>query len=115
MEESQYFIQIRTPTDVRKGILSSSKQIIQVLQRYERIKILRVKKLEKIAMLKMLNKEIRLLIVKLKKAFPVAEYRVKIGQEEKRVRKGSKSVMGGDLYSLESELKMIEQKIGKLG
>jgi hypothetical protein len=82
MEENQYFVHIRDPVDIRRTILGSSKQIIQVLQRYERIKALRVKKLEKIALLRNLNKEINLLVAKLKKGLPVAEMRVKLKEEK---------------------------------
>ncbi|MBW2971425.1 hypothetical protein KY359_00165 [Candidatus Woesearchaeota archaeon] len=115
MTEEQFFVQIRDPVDVRRSILGSSKQIIQVLQRYERIKILRVKKLEKIAKLRALNKEINLLVAKLKKEFPEAEMRVRIGKEEKATpRKKGIETRGSELAKLESELRMIEDKIGRL-
>jgi hypothetical protein len=114
MEESQYFVQIKDPLDIRKGILSSSRQIIQILQRYERIKALRVKKLEKISHLRSKNKEINLLVVKLKKAFPAAEMRVRVGKEQQSMKKGKKAYSGDDLAKLEEELRMVEAKIGKL-
>ncbi|MBN1544725.1 hypothetical protein JW898_04655 [Candidatus Woesearchaeota archaeon] len=114
MEDNQYFVQIRDPADVRRSILGSSKQIIQILQRYERIKSLRVKKLEKISQLRGLNKEINLLVAKLKKEFPAAEMRVRIGKEEKVTRKGKAELKGNELAKLESELRMIEDKIGRL-
>ncbi|MBW2964100.1 hypothetical protein KY363_01450 [Candidatus Woesearchaeota archaeon] len=116
MEESQYFVQLRDPIDIRRSILGSSKQIIHILQRYERIKELRVRKLEKIEELKKINKEINLSIAKLKKALPAADYRVKIGKEEKRMKTtGRKAISGDELRGLESELRMIEEKIGRLG
>jgi hypothetical protein len=116
MGDDQYFVQIRDPVDVRRSILGSSKQIIHVLQRYERIKALRVKKLEKISLLRALNKEINLLMAKLKKEFPVAEMRVRLGKEEKKATKGKPVVTrGDDLRKLESDLRMIEEKIGSLG
>lgn len=116
MENDQYFVQLRDPLDIRRSILGSSKQIIHVLQRYERIKELRIKKLETIEDLKRINKEINLSIAKLKKALPAADYRVKIGKEEKRMKSaGRKAFSGDELRGLESELRMIEEKIGKLG
>jgi len=117
MEESQYFVEIKEPVDIRRNILSSSKQIIQILQRYERIKILRVKKIEKMAVLRALNKEINLLVAKLKKSFPIAEMRVKLGKEEKKPKKREEKeeFAGDDLRKLELELRMIENKIDRLG
>jgi hypothetical protein len=114
MEEQQYFVQIRDPADVRRGILGSSKQIIQILQRYERIRSLRVKKLEKIAKLRALNKEINLLVAKMKKTMPAADFRVKIGKDDKMGKKTKDSAKLDDLNSLESELRMIEEKIARM-
>ncbi|MBI5880950.1 hypothetical protein HZB90_02365 [archaeon] len=117
MEESQYFVQIRDAVDIRRGILGSSRQIIQILQRYERIKALRVRKLERIALLRALNKEINLLVAKMKKELPTAEMRIRLGKEDKRVKRGreEREETGGDeLRKLESELRMIEDKIGRL-
>ena len=114
MAEDPYFVQIRDPVDIRRSILGSSKQIIHILQRYERIKELRVKKLEKITKLKALNKEINLIFAKLKKEFPKAEFRVKLGKEETKVKTGGAKIAGDELLKLESELKMIEQKLGML-
>jgi hypothetical protein len=115
MAENDYFVQIRDPVDIRRSILGSSKQIIQILQRYERIKALRVKKLEKISQLRMLNKEVNLMVAKLKKEFPAAKLRINIGKEEKKVRKSRGSIRGDDLGTLEADLRMIEDKIGRLG
>ena len=107
--ENQYFVQIRDPIDVRKGLLENSKQIIQVLQRYERIKHLRVKKLEKITQLKDIHRAINLLVVKLKKQFPQVDFRVPIQVDERK-----KNIPSDELRKLEAELKMIEDKIGML-
>lgn len=106
--DSQYFAQIKDPVEVRRTILSSSRQLIGVLQRYERIKSLRVQKLEKISKLRALNKEINLGIAKLKKVFPAVEMRVKVGQEAPA--RGGRN----ELKKLEEELKMIEDKISLL-
>jgi len=114
MEDQQYFVQIRDPADVRRGILGSSRQIIQILQRYERIKALRVKKLEKIAKLRALNKEINLLVAKLKKTMPAADFRVRLGKEERGSKKMKEAPKGDDLNKLEAELRMIEDKIARM-
>ena len=112
MEDSQYFVQIKDPTDMRRSILGSSRQIIEILQRYEKIKALRIKKLEAISRLREQNKEINLIIAKMKKSFPKSGLRVKIKEQTIPNRKGETS--GDDLLKLESELKMIEEKLSGL-
>jgi hypothetical protein len=117
MEDSQYFVHIKSPVDVRRGILGSSRQIIQILQRYERIKSLRVRKIERMALLRALNKEINLLVAKLKRELPAAEMRLRLGKEEKKTKRGreeKEEYAGDELRKLESELRMIEDKIGRL-
>lgn len=108
-----YFVQIKDPVDMRRSILGSSKQIIHILQRYERIKDLRVQKLEKISKLRSQNKEINLLIAKLKKEFPAAKLRVNL-REEGDDRRKRPEIRGDELAKLESDLRMIEDKIGRL-
>lgn len=112
--EEQFFVRIRDPLDMRRNILGSSKQIIQILQRYERIKELRVNKLEKISQLKSLNKEMNLMIAKLKKEFPEAGFRISLGQEDQKPDVNKSRISGDELYQLEAELKQIESKLGNL-
>ncbi len=108
-----YFVHIKDPVDMRRSILGSSKQIIHILQRYERIKDLRVQKIEKISKLRAQNKEINLLIANLKKEFPAAKLRVNI-RDDTPNRKDKKEFRGDELAKLESDLRMIENKIGRL-
>jgi len=105
-----YFVQIKDPADIRRSILGSSKQIIHILQRYERMKDLRVQKLEKISKLRAQNKEINLLVAKLQKEFPAAKLRVPLSSDSGS-RRGYK---GDDLAQLEADLRKIENKIGNL-
>jgi hypothetical protein len=114
MEESQYFVEIKDPADMRRSMLGSSRQIIQILQRYERIKELRVMKLEKLAQLRTLNKEIGLIVAKLKKAFPKADFRVKVEKGGVSVSRVMGAHPGDDLGKLESELRMVEDKLSGL-
>ena len=97
--------------EIRRTILGSSKQIIKVLQRYEAIKDLRVRKLEKISKLRGVNKEINLLVAKLRKEMPKAEMRIPSGPKSARKSR----IKGDELAALESELKKIEEKIGMIG
>ena len=68
-------------------------------------------KIEKVAEVKKTNKEIRLLINKLKKELPATGMRM--SPKDPNTRKGRKRT-GNDLKELEQELRMIEGKIGKL-
>lgn len=108
-----FFVHIRDPTDVRRKLLGSSKQLIQILQRYERVKELRIHKLEKISQLRKLNKEINLLFAKLKKEMPKADVRIKTEPRKPSRNEGSK-LSGNELAELEAELKKIENKIGMM-
>jgi hypothetical protein len=111
MEQTEYFAQIRDAPEVRKALLSTSRDIIQILQRVERMKQLRTKKLEKIGAVRNTNKEIRLLVGRLKKAFPAAGMRVPTNPERKPE---GRKIRGGELKELEEELKKIEGKIAQL-
>ena len=111
MEQNDYFAQIRDAPEVRKNLLNTSRQIIQILQRVERVKQLRVKKLEKIADVRNTNKEIRLLMNKLKKSFPATGMRIPAKVENKT---SGRKIRGGELKELEEELKNIEGKIAQL-
>ncbi|MFH1063983.1 MAG: hypothetical protein V1729_02805 [Candidatus Woesearchaeota archaeon] len=111
MEDSQYFVQIKDPLDMRRDILGSSRQMIQILQRYERIKQLRIKKVEKIHDLKATTKEIHLLVTKMKAVLPAYKVRLDLEKENKPKRRG---MTGDELKNLEAELRMIEEKIGNL-
>ncbi len=107
----QYFVNIKDPQDVRRGLLSNSRRIIQILQRYERIKELRIKKVELLSKMRGINKEINLLVTKLKKEMPKAEIRVK-NKPRDTERAPRRSI--NELEKLESELKEIEEKIGMI-
>jgi hypothetical protein len=69
-----------------------------------------VKKIEKIAEVRNLNKEIRLLINKLKKAMP--ETGIRIPLKDTKSEKPKMKKTGNELRQLEDELRMIEHKIG---
>ncbi len=114
MEDGQYFVQIKDPLEIRRTLLGNSRQTIQILQRYERIKDLRVKKLEKISKLRGTNREVNLLVAKMKKAFPAADLRIRLDKETKPSKERKSEVKGDELAKLEHELRRIEEKIGKI-
>ena len=83
-------------------------EIIDGRQRYETLKEIRVKKVEAVSRLRKTNKELNLLMAKMRKAMPKADMRI----PEKRV---DTKFEGDDLAKLESELKKIQQKISMIG
>jgi len=121
-EEDIFFIHIREPVEIRKNILESSKQTVQLLQRYEMIRDLRVQKVEQVNRLKRNFKELVVLVNKLKTEMPKVNVRVKIKQEEMQSTQKSQTlrkarpVAGNrtELQKLEEELRSIESKLTRL-
>lgn len=117
--EEEYFVQVNEATDVRRNILHTSKQLIALLKRFEKLKRIRIQKIEQITKLRLLNKELKLLTTKLKKEFPEAKVRIHLGKEKKvKVQKQYRPVddEGKDeLMHLETQLQEIEAKISRLG
>ena len=114
--EEDFFVQIREATDVRKAILHTSKQIIDVLKRYEKLKKLRIEKVEQIMKLRLLNKEIKLLSTKLKKEFPETKIRVRQGKEKRvRIKTSINSADNDEFAELENQLHAVEAKLNRLG
>lgn len=117
MNEDNYFVQVQSEIDVRRTLLESSKQTINLLQRYERFKLLRTRKAEATSKLKHQTKELQLLFAKLKQSLPKTGMRVKLKQEAEAAEQ-SMSNLGkrpaarqNELLKLEAELRDIESKI----
>lgn len=122
-EEQNFFVQIQDVPSIRRPLLENIKQIIKLLQRFEKFKELRAAKVEEIMKLKRVSKEISGLFVKLKKELPESGLRLRA-----RKAKGKEKIKGkakeevktkpvtpmSELDKLESELKAIESKIGRV-
>lgn len=67
----QLFVGIRDPTDIRKGMLESSKSMIECLKRYEKLRLVRQDKEKEVHRLKSILNEIDSLLVKLKNSLPL--------------------------------------------
>jgi hypothetical protein len=116
-EESVFYVAIEDPIDFRKELLSSSKVIIQLLQRNEHLKELRTEKIQKLFEFSQLMSEITMLIGKLKKAIPETKLRNVPQQkiiEQKRILPEAKPIENNDLRQLQLELHAIEEKLGML-
>jgi hypothetical protein len=142
-EKDVFYVGIKSPVEIRRGILESSKGVIEALQRYERLKVIRNEKGESIDKLKALIKEIIRDVNKLKSDLPKAKIRIKSREEaplieteeeevkpkkvkvkKKAAKKAKKEVKPkvteekpkplGELEKLESELSSIEKKLSRI-
>lgn len=135
-----FYVGIKDPIEIRRSILESSKEIVQLLQDFEKFKELREQKAQLKEMLKKDIHSMSGLIKKLRVVLPKTELRVRLEQEhiipgEEPVEKKSKGKKGKaekekagkapkkfveprkavtELDKLEEELKKIESKLGSL-
>ncbi|MBI2208325.1 hypothetical protein HYU50_02415 [Candidatus Woesearchaeota archaeon] len=125
--EDILFVGIREPGEVRRNILESLKDIVEVLQRFEKFKHARKEKLYSIGKLSNDLKGINKILSDLKAAIPETKLReIKIKavlkeekkekQKKRRHGKRSKDAEGEkrpstEIERLESELGAIEEKL----
>ena len=57
-EKDQFYIGVKSPVEIRRQVLESSRSVLQTLQQYEKFKELRMQKLEEIAALKNILREL---------------------------------------------------------
>jgi len=129
-EDEVFFVGIRDPVEVRKTLLENTRDVVQILQRFERFKQVREEKAQEVLILKNDIKELNRLVNKLKSSLPKTKIRIKLQQEEaaakkqkpveekKKVEKKQevpvKKKELSDLEKLERELGDIEGRLSKL-
>ncbi|MBT7903372.1 hypothetical protein HN587_05910 [Candidatus Woesearchaeota archaeon] len=111
MAEGEFFVQIPDGTEVRRILLEDSKQIIQILQRYEQFKAHRIHKQELISKLRDINQSIQVLLQKLEEEMPKTNMRVKLTKRKKEPIRSQKTK---ELQQLEQSLADIERKISSV-
>ena len=127
-----FFVEIRDSNEVRKNILESLKEILEVLHRFEKFKQLRHEKLEQIHKLRILVKSTAKLTVDLRNKLPQTSLKgtvAKVPQaNEKKIqpKKTKKAKIAktaeekapkkekSEVEKLESELSAIESKLKDL-
>ena len=122
-EKELFFVGVKNPIELRRTMLESSKEIIEDLQKYERLKTLRAEKAKQIEALRTIIKEINRLVVKLRAELPTTSLRIeeiktpqklknpkKDIKEKKEIKAEPKKELT-ELEKLESELDAIEQKL----
>lgn len=104
MEEKEFFVGIYDPTDVRRSVLESSKEIIDSIQSNKKLKQIREDKLLLYGEMQNIMHDLDLLISKLNNKLPETHLR--------------KTVIKNDVHpkiqKLEKELRSIETDFNKL-
>src|SRR5574341_2379281 len=118
MEEELFFVGIRDPVELRKELLTSSKNLIDSLKRYEAYKDFKEAKLTHIIQLKRVFDELLVLNRKLRGHLPRIPVKVPpvAREEERRPAKVGKpmKMAKNKVDILEEELSKIEERLGSL-
>lgn len=124
MEEELFFVGIRDPIELRKELLTSSKNLIDSLRRYEAFKDIKEEKLQNVLELKHVFDELLVLNRKLRNHLPRMPLKVPPALKElQQMREGPKpmkiagkpSKIGKNKIDvLEEELAKIEERLGSL-
>jgi hypothetical protein len=111
-EEEPLYVGVPDPFDLRKGLLTSSKDIITSLKRYEKFIEIKREKMKHTLEIVKIMKEISSLTRKLKQAMPKTRVRPRIRPEvpfsSRIIEEKTK------LAELEDELVRVDEKLGKL-
>jgi len=105
-EEEEYFVNIREPSELRRNLLETSRQVVLSLQKYEHFKV--SKRKEELDILKKTLREINELMSRLKKELPSSKSKNLPKIPEKRIVSVSKKP---EIASLEKDLAEIEKKL----
>lgn len=121
-----YFVGLEEPDELRRCLLESARDVVDILKRFERFKSVRGQKVKEIEKLKSDMREISKLVAKFRAELPKTKIRVKLPIHEKIAKerkpgekKAEKIVVkkreATELDKLESELNAIEGKLKSLG
>ena len=126
MKQEVFYVGIENPSNLRRGILETSKEMLHFLQRYEKLKEIRAQKYSEIAKLKVIYEDLKASIPFAKAELPKVdiktlpkhseskkeEYHDKVAarvQAEQKVPSAPKKLSG--IEKLEQELADIEEKL----
>jgi|GEM_PF-3221551 len=128
-EQKSFYVGISNKSDLRKGLLECSKEIVGILKDYERLNSIREEKIEKIVELNNIVTEIKQLNNALKsklpndsiksKPLPVKKSFAKKAVKEKMVKKQAPVKIiakkpTAEIKKLEEELSEIEERLNKI-
>tara|TARA_Y100000310_G_scaffold50736_2_gene46793 strand:- start:639 stop:995 length:357 start_codon:yes stop_codon:yes gene_type:complete len=117
MEEEPFFVGVKNPTELRRDLLGTSKDIIISLKKYEEIMEMRNNKIRLSIDLHNKNKEIKMLAAQLADVIPKTKLKAELGHTHAAVRSEIKHIREDnvtELDKLEKELASIDKKIGTL-
>ena len=122
MEEELFFVGIRDPIELRKELLTSSKNLIDSLRRYEAFKDLKEEKLRHILELKRVFDELLVLNRKLRGHLPripvkvpaLREMQMREKQMPAKAMPKQVKMARSKVDVLEEELSRIEERLGGL-
>ena len=124
-----FFVQVKEPNEIRKNILETLRDIVEVLKRFEKFKYIRHEKIENINKLRGLLRETNKMLGTLKAKLPQTSLRATVVKETtkqpKKIhhKKGKKSKVVEEkmpkkemteVDKLEAELSAIESKLKSL-
>ncbi len=123
--KEDFFVGIESTKDLRRNILESSREMVHILQSYEKVKEIREEKLRRIKQLKTVLEELKLLGSKLSRALPSVQTRIIEAEKEakkslkkeprqSKVKKEKKEEAKKDLEKLETDLASIEARLSEL-
>lgn len=122
-ENEPLFIGVPDPVNLRKGLLETSKVHLTILKKIEEIKLIRSQKDEAMNAVNLLLKEIKTLMIKLKKSLPSSNVLksavIKKNSPAKETAETAKEVKikieaRSELEQLESEIAQIESKLSSM-
>src|SRR3989344_665980 len=111
-EEELYYVSVTGADELRREILTSSRNVLEIMKNYERFKSANLTRLHETEKLKVKVREIYRLINKLKSSLPP----IKVPKAKKAREQAVKRDDRGDaaLDSLEAELHEIDRKLNSL-
>jgi len=116
MDDGLFFVGIRDPIELRKELLTSSKNLIDSLRRYEAYKDVKEEKLLHVMELKHVFDELLVLNKKLRNKLPHIPLKAAppILREMPTAKGKSIKLSKGKIDVLEEELAKIEERLGSL-
>jgi len=110
MEDELFFVGIPDPIELRKELLTSSKNIIDSLRRHEKYQNIKDQKLQTIMDLKRVFDELLILNKKLRGKLPKIPFKTPKAPKETTPSKPAKGAIS-KLDILESELSRVEERL----
>jgi DNA integrity scanning protein DisA with diadenylate cyclase activity len=106
-----FFVEVKNPYEIRKYILNTLRDILELLQRFEKFKQVKHHRVEEIHKLGNLMRDTNRLMGKLKAKLPQANLKMIQKQVKKPEPAPQIKKELSDVEKLEAELKAIEQKL----